>query len=129
MSPLLTSGMPQNFDRLNAGRDRGGPSRVSSVAPGRATPHPSAIAPSPPPPPSTPSRRLQLAQTRHATGPGGQQDMQRALEQHVEMLEAELKRKKKVATAATLAASAAVENERNEGRARPQRQATPSIGV
>jgi len=140
MSPLLTSGTPQYLDRLNTGR-RGGPPRrgSSAVLPGRAVPRPSTIAPSPPPPPSTPSRRLQLAQARHAAGAGSghQQDMRRALEQHVGMLEAELKRKKKVATAASLAASAAGQDERNtqggpataQQTARPASPPSPNVGV
>jgi len=88
-SPLLKSGTPQYFDRLSTvrpGRGGAGPAlgRASSVGAG---PVPRAdasnIAASPPPPPSTPSRRLQLAQTRAAVGAGGQQHMQKTLEQQV----------------------------------------------
>jgi len=60
--------------------------------------------------------------------------MQRALEQQVEMLEAELRRKKKIAAAATLASSAARDNDRKtsgrDDRTRPVRASSrPAVGV
>lgn len=125
--PLLKSGAPQYVDRLNeAGDRRAASSRASSVGGRVELPRPSTIAPSPPPPPSTPSRRLQLAHTRQAVGRTGQQDMQKALEQQVERLEAELRRKKKIATAASIAASATDDKDERE---RSARAATPAVGV
>ena len=122
-SPLLKSASPQyGYDRLEVRVDRdrdqpavaAAPSRpLSSVVVPRS---PSAIAPSPPPPPSTPSRRLQLAQTWQMTDAGDGRDQQRVLLEQVEMLEAELRRKRKIASAANLAVTAAVDGERSADR-------------